>query len=470
MFDSANQFFPTPNNVIAQMFYELQENLIIEPYPLLDPSAGSGNILEFFRNKRMSDRLYAIEIDPELLFILHGKNFRVIGTDFLSYSEPLKFNSIVMNPPFNKGVQHVLKAWDILNDGGCLVALISSETINNPCYKERDNLVKLIELYGYFKNLGQCFKTADRTTDVDISLIVLNKPKAEVIEQFNVNNFSFDGTFKEKEFNPSVLAKSDAIADLVSRYQACEKILIERYENQKKIDFYLQGIDWGRGHVSQEAQRELSLKSGIDEQVLALKAKFWTTVIDKCGMAKKITDKFREKFYKFTTNYSSLSFTQENIQSLLMLFVENFSENMTQCIVDVFQEATRYCEKNTIYKEGWKTNKCYKLNKTIIIPYAVNTKFSIVSVDYSRRGFFEDLDRIMCYLSGQSIDNIDSIWTILHKACNNKDFGQWYESTFFKVKFFQKGTVHIQFKDLKLLDEFNIKAGQGKNWVGGEGY
>lgn len=40
------------------------------------------------------------------------------------------------------------------------------------------------------------------------------------------------------------------------------------------------------------------------------------------------------------------------------------------------------------------------------------------------------------------------------------------DSTFFKMRGFKKGTLHIDFKDLDLLAKFNQAAAKGKKWLG----
>jgi hypothetical protein len=44
-------------------------------------------------------------------------------------------------------------------------------------------------------------------------------------------------------------------------------------------------------------------------------------------------------------------------------------------------------------------------------------------------------------------------------------FDNTCESTFFEIKFFKKGTVHLTFKDEKVWEQFNLAACAGKNWL-----
>ncbi|GAI75096.1 unnamed protein product, partial [marine sediment metagenome] len=120
------QFYPTPKKVIEKMLlpYKTEKaetghhyrtvNYKLENLHILDPSAGKGDILDFMKDQYHYNNinLYAIEIDSELQYTLQGKSYQVIGTDFLKYSGDLYFDMIIMNPPFDHGADHLLKALD----------------------------------------------------------------------------------------------------------------------------------------------------------------------------------------------------------------------------------------------------------------------------------------------------------------------------------------------------------------------
>ena len=118
---------------------------------LLDSSAGTGAILDILKGRWYGYKdihLFAIEIDPERRDTLRGKGYRVIGSDFLGYSEPVDFDCIVLNPPFNMAVHHVLKAWEMISEGGQVIALVNTNTIENDYSKERKLLATLIAAIG----------------------------------------------------------------------------------------------------------------------------------------------------------------------------------------------------------------------------------------------------------------------------------------------------------------------------------
>jgi hypothetical protein len=55
----------------------------------------------------------------------------------------------------------------------------------------------------------------------------------------------------------------------------------------------------------------------------------------------------------------------------------------------------------------------------------------------------------------------------MRRANDGGDYTEPVETTFFRVRFWKKGTLHIDFLDPFLLRELNKQAAMGKNWLGG---
>lgn len=118
------QFFETPNEV-AKKLCELAE--IKEQSNVLEPSVGKGRIAdaayEFNPHK-----IIGLDINTELEQYLKDKPYQTfLGVDFLEYETDEKFDRIIMNPPFTKhqDIKHVMKAYEILAEGGILVSIMS---------------------------------------------------------------------------------------------------------------------------------------------------------------------------------------------------------------------------------------------------------------------------------------------------------------------------------------------------------
>lgn len=121
------QFFPTPPD-LAEYLCNLAE--IDETTTVLEPSCGKGSITDAVW-KRKPARLLGIELNEDLKPHLSGKPYEILlGQDFLTYTGET-WDRIVMNPPFSKcqGRTHILKAYELLNSGGILVAVASSSIL-----------------------------------------------------------------------------------------------------------------------------------------------------------------------------------------------------------------------------------------------------------------------------------------------------------------------------------------------------
>ncbi|HEC65322.1 MAG TPA: class I SAM-dependent methyltransferase [bacterium] len=175
------QFFETPNG-IARQITELAD--MKDGMTVLEPSAGHGAILDEI-DKALDIRVICIEIDEEKCIILREKGYEVECGNFLEFSPFAKdmnyciggFDRVVMNPPFTKGqdATHILHAYDeMLNDGGCLVSVVSSSVTFNQ-QKKYQRVRELVEQNGQIINLpSSSFKESG--TNVETVLVCITKP------------------------------------------------------------------------------------------------------------------------------------------------------------------------------------------------------------------------------------------------------------------------------------------------------
>jgi SAM-dependent methyltransferase len=135
----APQLFPTPAELAARLV-ELAE--IGPGERVLEPSAGTGRLLDAMNGDHPTANTLAIEINPTLAENLEKVCGNVLCEDFLatvphpplSGSVPYgtkvlgEFHRIVMNPPFENGadIRHIEHARRFLKPGGRLVALCAN--------------------------------------------------------------------------------------------------------------------------------------------------------------------------------------------------------------------------------------------------------------------------------------------------------------------------------------------------------
>lgn len=127
---SAPQLFPTPPDLAARMI-ELAE---IQPqHRTLEPSAGTGNLLEAFADApdNCATPSVGVEVNFKLAEMLRARypGFDIRCADFLECNGDLgKFDRVVMNPPFENAsdIKHIKHALTFLKPGGRLVAICAN--------------------------------------------------------------------------------------------------------------------------------------------------------------------------------------------------------------------------------------------------------------------------------------------------------------------------------------------------------
>lgn len=168
------QLFSTPPDLADRMV----ELVGIAPgHAVLEPSAGTGTLLEAIRDTGMLLRVLAVEINPHLVHHLtqlyaepldaQGIGCHVLQSDFLKVTpaDIGTFDRIVMNPPFADAIdiQHIKHAMTFLNPGGRLVAICA----NGPRQREQ-----LMSLATHWEDLPQG-SFATEGTMVNAALLVI---------------------------------------------------------------------------------------------------------------------------------------------------------------------------------------------------------------------------------------------------------------------------------------------------------
>jgi phospholipid N-methyltransferase len=167
---SAPQLFPTPPDLAARVVALAD----IRPgHTVLEPSAGTGNLVRAIRDAAPGAVITAVEINRELALALaqvlggRAEGFTATCADFLSLNGELgRFDRIVMNPPFERGadIEHIRHAYAKLAPGGRLVAICA----NGP--RQREELGELCAAWidlppGSFKEQG---------TNVNAAIVVID--------------------------------------------------------------------------------------------------------------------------------------------------------------------------------------------------------------------------------------------------------------------------------------------------------
>jgi hypothetical protein len=117
----SHQYYPTPENIAqdAVEIAQIRDGIDI----CLEPSAGQGGIADYMPKGFTT----CVEISKLHCEVLKAKGFNVVhNQDFLTFSIAIKFDRIVMNPPFSEGraIAHVKHAASLLSKDGILVTVL----------------------------------------------------------------------------------------------------------------------------------------------------------------------------------------------------------------------------------------------------------------------------------------------------------------------------------------------------------
>ncbi len=187
-------YFPTPPELVQLMLRHAD----IQPHhQVMEPSAGKGNIADLIRAQHPQARLSCIEFQSQLREILKLKGHHVLPTlDFLEF-QSFGVDRIVMNPPFGEhgsleDVDHVRHAWEVLNEGGRIVAIMGVAPFNYASRSEarNKNERKAVEFRAWLEEVNATvedipagmFDYTERPTGMPTKLVIIDKPKDNLLE------------------------------------------------------------------------------------------------------------------------------------------------------------------------------------------------------------------------------------------------------------------------------------------------
>lgn len=436
---------------------------------VLDPSAGSGTLLKFAAAAGASS-CEGIEYNEELRILLSSK-FPVIGSDwFQANADQIShIDMILMNPPFSNADEHILHAWKIAPEGCEIVSQCNAETVRNEFTRTRRELRNLIETYGDAQVHGQLYKSADRTTDVEIGIIRLFKP-------ITTANADFDGFYYDMEVGNQTdgIVRYNEIQALVNNYTGALRCFDRFAEIGAELNAICKVVNFG-SHIganfkvsSSDGDRD-GIITTKDEFARALQKRCWKEVFAKFNLEKYMTRGVLKNVNRFVESRLNYPFTMKNIYRMVEIIIGTSGENMEKAIVEAIDNFTRHTHENRFSVEGWKTNAGHMLSHRFIAPRICEIPFSstgnTVHIDRHGRNFAEivDLTKALCYVTGT---DFNTLLAVEYASATKDELGQWvkdesrynmvanlnrfqintwYEWGFFRFKLFKKGTGHFQF-------------------------
>lgn len=475
-----NEFYPTPKALLEKIFIGMEWKDI---HTVLEPSAGKGDIVQYlmehgnisangYRYSRELD-IDCIEKDSNLQKILVGHGYRVVHDDFLTFRTFKEYDLIVMNPPFSNGDKHLLKALDMQKDGGGIICILNAETIRNPYSLSRQELLRQLETYqadiSFFKG---AFEQAERKTSVEVAVIKVAIPKKEKISRIFTELKTADYA-DEKQQEETGLCVNDFVKATVKRYelevQAGISLIREYQAMAPHIMSSLKENPYAKPLIQLKVNGEDDFT--INDYVKKVRNKYWTALFQDSRFTNGMTSNLLDEYHKKVITLADYDFSLYNIYTIQLEMSKNLTKGIEDCIIGLFDELsyqysyTNEFSKNIQFYNGWKTNKCWIINKKVILPFYDAWSF-VGRYDPASYKVFKklsDIEKALDYLNGNASNEgaLQEQLRAARKANQTKKIPLRY----FTVTFYKKGTCHIEFTNLELLKKLNIFGSQKKGWL-----
>ncbi|WP_257474752.1 class I SAM-dependent methyltransferase [Bacillus velezensis] len=427
MFKDNPDFYPTPPKLICKMTSKVEWEHVNS---VLEPSAGKGNLVEAINNQFKNISSYrrnskydidTIEQDENLRHILRGKDCRVIADDFLTFNTYKRYDLIFMNPPFSCGVQHLLKAIELIEKqqrSAQIVCLLNAETLKNPYSNDRKFLIrKLEEINAEIEYIQNAFSNSERSTEVETALIYITIENQEyssvLLEELKKDeshriNADYKATqLVDADFVKGIVEQFNyeikAGLKLINEYNSLKPLMLNSFNDDSTPILKLQ-ID--------KSNEEKDIGNAYIKQI---RAKYWNTLFNNDQFMGLFTSNLKQEYLQHVEELKDYDFSLFNIYTLRIQISKEMTRGVEDTILNLFEEFSHkhyYDEssKNVHLYNGWKTNKSYKINKKIIIPLNGYSWFGDYSpTDYKVLEKLKDIEKVFNYLDNGLTEDINTM-------------------------------------------------------------
>lgn len=469
------QFYPTPEELAQRISKKIKNRKDKAYLSVLEPSAGKGDLLKALKGHNIG-LIECCEIDKDLQAILKSKYYMVVGEDFLEFNTYTQYDLILMNPPFDKGDRHLLKAIEMQKNGGQIICILNAETLKNPySVYRKDLLQKLSDYNAEIEYIEQAFSNAERQTNVEVAVVnIVIQPIVYTQQLFDelIAGEEFNDIYNE--YNKMQLATNDTISNILKQYNDECRIGLTLIDNYEKMGALVPNYSVSPGYdplinisilSSEKERKSMSNKNLFIRQ---LRFKYWTILFQTEKIQRLFTEELRDSFRNNMEKMRSFDFTHVNIRKIYDNLSKDLSSNLEKAILKQFDELSyqNSMDKNSNihYYNGWKTNSAYKIKKKVIIPCpGLFDRFSNWDL-YCLRDKLDELEKVLTYLDGGQKEG-KSILDLCKKGFNFKYNGEKIYLKYFDIELKKKGTIHLWFTDEELLKKFNIFGANKKGWL-----
>jgi hypothetical protein len=203
----------------------------------------------------------------------------------------------------------------------------------------------------------------------------------------------------------------------------------------------------GARNLSRETLKDLAFRVNVDSFVedarKELDAAVWIELLRKTALESLMDAdtlaRFRDDVHK-----NPPEMTVDNVVATMTAQAGKAHETFAKGVIAVFRSLSR----------KHRTNDAFKIGKRAILAHAV-TSFGL---DYGwKRDTVNDIDRIFHVMDGKPWSGCGGLVDLISKIKNERQPGvASCETEYFKVKWFQNGNLHLEFKRADLVERVNM--------------
>ncbi|ECE0792885.1 DUF4942 domain-containing protein [Salmonella enterica subsp. diarizonae] len=173
----------------------------------------------------------------------------------------------------------------------------------------------------------------------------------------------------------------------------------------------------------------------------------WRDLMKKSGMLSLMDAQARDQWYRNLEGDDIPAISETNILSTFEQLHHNKQDVFERGIINVFKGLSWNYKTN---------NPCY-FGKKIIVNNLVKHDRWGYSLNWGwRRDQLADLERMLYLLDGKTIpDNRHDVSIRFMDFVRGNPYQQVFEDDLFTIRYFQKGSGHITFKRLDLVEKMN---------------
>ena len=459
----------------------------------LDPSAGRGDLLKHFSEFARQEaydhgyRNFHLKVDACELDVSHHPTLReefvgIVGHDFMEFRAGAPYGTIVMNPPFRFGAEHVLHAWDIAYDAE-IGAVINAETLRNPYTQQRQRLLELIKRYGRAEFVQGSFSQAERPTDVEVALVYLRKRgdgDALVAQLTNGLQEDKDGQARAADMKRADISDSDvaipasALENSVRCFDAALKAIHESIVARARAHNCAIRLGPMLAHTPEEGPMDQDwVRNQFAEEYDKLKDRAWTMLLRSTHVSSKVSSSVQKNIEREFERIKQLEFSLANIRGFLLGLAQSAGDLQLQMCCDTFDLVSRYHSDNLSFYRGWKSNDLHhrlgrRIKMTRFIVPGHPTSSHARCFDYAGLRMLRDIDQTFALLDGKRPGSTlsNGLEMAFDRHLDQLRSGQRVETAYFDVRYFQGiGTIHFFPRRKDLVDRLNRVVGRHRRWL-----